>query len=154
MHFRDDQPRAFGISNISWPHQREIFRCTRTCWLFLASRLSINQSEEHLLYLALYWRSHFNISAGHLILAINTWIAHWRAPVAWYFLCIQQMNGWMWTPAISEHLRINGVVGLVYDHYIVVCWSQIIPLNLHIPESLKEVKVTVLSTSFDIVQGE
>ena len=69
------------------PRRRLIFKDrVRTGCLF-----SIHKSNERLLYLALCWHSHKSTSVGHLVLAFDTWIVHWRCSVL--FLCIQQVNG-------------------------------------------------------------
>ena len=46
---------------------------------------SIHESDERLLYLALCWRSHFYISAGHLFLVINMGIAYQKRCIVCYF---------------------------------------------------------------------
>ena len=45
---------------------------------------SIHQSAKRLLYFALCWRRYYCISTGHLLLATNTWIVHWRKPNVWH----------------------------------------------------------------------
>ena len=58
----------------------------------------VHWSDEHLLYLALYWRHQFYISAGLLILAINIWLV-WKNYCA--IIIMHLANEWMWTPNLG-----------------------------------------------------
>ena len=70
----------------------------------------IHESDEHLLYLALCWRNYFYISAGHLILEIDTLIVYWIRCIVYY-----QANEWMWTPILGHCIFTSGTLdnGLV-----------------------------------------
>ena len=63
-------------------------------------------SDEHLLYLALCWRSHFYISAGHLILAIGPFQRHVCDQKKWKISLLNGYSSW-YKHAINRFLIDN-----------------------------------------------
>ena len=89
----------------------------------------MHESDKRLLYLALCRWSHYCISLGHLILAVNPWIVHRRTSIVCYFYASSKwmdLNLLSWDTAVLLCGRCsNGKAGLVYKTVYVngcVCW--------------------------------